>query len=91
MNGKRVRLFLVFLLAILFLAGQFHLCADTNAAGFASHICPFCATAGSAIFTPALGLAMIPVLTKLEVAAVAFEVSADVARTTSPRAPPSLA
>ena len=91
MSGKQVRLFLVFLLAILFLAGQFHLCVDSNAPGFASHICPFCATAGSAIFTPALSLAMIPVLTKLEVAAVAFEVSADVARTTSPRAPPSLA
>ena len=90
MSGKRVRLFLVFLLAILFLAGQFHLCADSNAAGVASHICPFCATAGSAIFTPALSLAMIPVLTKLEVVAVAFEISADVARTMSPRAPPSL-
>jgi hypothetical protein len=91
MSGKRVRLFLVFLLAILFLAGQFHLCADTNAGGFASHICPFCAAAGSAVFTVPLSMAIIPVLAKLEIAATAFEISADVARTTSPRAPPFLA
>ena len=91
MGGKRTRIFFVFVLAILFLAGQFHLCADTNAGGYASHVCPFCATAGSAIFTPSLSMAMIPVLTKLEIAAVAFELSTDVARTTSPRAPPSLA
>jgi hypothetical protein len=90
MSGKHFRLLFVFALAILFLAGQFHLCADTNAGGYASHVCPFCATAGSAIFTPALSMAMIPVLTKLEVAAVAFELSTEVARTTSPRAPPSL-
>jgi len=91
MSGKHVRLFFIVLLAVLFLAGQFHLCADTNAGGYASHICPFCATTGSAIFTPAPSLAIIPVLGKLEVAAVAFELSTDVARTTSPRAPPSLA
>ncbi|HEX4378752.1 MAG TPA: hypothetical protein VH022_01870 [Candidatus Acidoferrum sp.] len=91
MSGKRTRLFFVFLLAILFLAGQFHLCADTNAGGYASHVCPFCATAGSAVFTPALSMAMIPVLGKLEIVAVAFELCTDVARTTSPRAPPSLA
>jgi hypothetical protein len=90
MSGKRTRLFFVFLLAILFLAGQFHLCADTNAGGYASHICPFCATAGSAVFTPALSMAMIPVLGKLEIVAVAFELCTDVARTTSSRAPPSL-
>ncbi|HXM15627.1 MAG TPA: hypothetical protein VN933_10325 [Candidatus Eremiobacteraceae bacterium] len=91
MSGKHARLLFVCLLAILFLAGQFHLCADTNAGGYVSHTCPFCATVGSAIFTPAPSVSMIPVLGKLEVAAVAFEISVDVARTTSPRAPPSLA
>jgi hypothetical protein len=91
MSGKHARLLFVCLLAILFLAGQFHLCADTNTSGYASHVCPFCATVGSAIFTPAPSVAMIPVLGKLEVAAVAFELCTDVARTTSPRAPPSLA
>jgi hypothetical protein len=90
MSGKRLRLLFVFALAILFLAGQFHLCADTTAGGYGSHVCPFCATAGSAIFTPTLSMAMIPVLAKLEVAAVAFEVTSDIARAISPRAPPSL-
>ena len=91
MSSKPTRLIFVFLLVMLFVAGQFHLCADTNASDYASHACPFCATAGSVIFTPALSLAMIPVLGKLEVAAVAFELSVDVARETSPRAPPFLA
>jgi hypothetical protein len=91
MSGKHLRLLFVFVLTILFLAGQFHLCADTNSGGFASHVCPFCSTAGSAIFTPAVSMAMIPVLTKLEVAAAAFELSIEVERTISPRAPPSLA
>jgi hypothetical protein len=91
MTGKHARLFFVCLLAILFLAGQFHLCADTNANGDASHLCPFCATAGSAIFTTPLSMAMIPVLTKLETAAVAFELSVDVPRLTSSRAPPPIA
>ena len=91
MSRNRLRLLFIFALAILFLAGQFHLCADTNAGGYASHICPFCATAGSAVFTPPLSMAMIPVLTKLETAAVAFELSVDVPRLTSPRAPPAFA
>jgi hypothetical protein len=91
MSGNRTRLILVFVLAIIFLAGQFHFCADTNSGGYASHVCPFCATAGSAIFAPPLSLAIIPVLSKLEIAAVAFELTVDVARTTSPRAPPYLA
>jgi hypothetical protein len=90
MSGKHARLLFVCLLAILFLAGQFHLCADTNAGGYTSHICPFCATVGSAIFTPTPSVAMIPVLSELEIAAVAFELSTEVVRMTSPRAPPSL-
>jgi hypothetical protein len=91
MSGNRFRLFFIMAIAILFIAGQFHLCADTSSGGFTSHVCPYCATAGSAVFTSTLSMAMIPVLGKLEVAAVAFEISADVPRTTAPRAPPSLA
>jgi hypothetical protein len=91
MSGKQIRLAFVVVLAILFLAGQFHFCADTTSGALASHICPLCATAGSAILSPELSMAMIPVLHRLEVAAVAFEISIDVSRTTSPRAPPSLA
>jgi hypothetical protein len=91
MTGKPMRLVFVVVLAVLFLAGQLHFCADTNSGAFATHVCPLCATAGSAMMSPALNMAMIPVLHRLEVAAVAFEISLDVSRTTSPRAPPSLA
>lgn len=91
MTAKQMRLAFVVLLAIVFLAGQLHFCADTTSGAFATHICPLCATAGTAILAPALSMAMIPVLQRLEVAAVAFEISLDVSRTISPRAPPSLA
>jgi hypothetical protein len=90
MNGDRFRLFFILVLALLFVAGQFHLCADTNRGDYASHFCPFCATTGSAIFTPALNMAVIPVLGKLETATEAFELCIEVPRVTSPRAPPSL-
>jgi hypothetical protein len=90
MGRDGFRVLLIFVLAFLFLASQFHLCADANTGGFASHFCPFCATTGSAIFMPALNIAMIPVLSRLETAAVSFEISVEVSRLTSPRAPPSL-
>jgi hypothetical protein len=86
MSRKRIRLALVLLLGVVFLAGQFHFCADLSA----THACPFCATAGSAILTPTPSISLIPVLDRLEVAAVAFEISFDAPRTTSPRAPPAL-
>jgi hypothetical protein len=90
MSGNRFRLFLLVVVAILFVAGQFHLCVDTNSDAYGAHICPFCATAGSAILALGLSMATVPVLSKLEVTAVAFEISADLPRTTSPRAPPAL-
>ena len=31
MDGTRLRLFFIFAIALLFLGGQFHLCADLNA------------------------------------------------------------
>lgn len=86
MSRKHMRLGLVLLLGIVFLAGQFHVCADPTA----THVCPFCTTAGSAILIPAPSISLVPVLDRLEVAAVAFEVSAEAPRTTSPRAPPTL-
>jgi hypothetical protein len=81
-----MRLALMLLLGVVFLAGQFHFCADPSA----THICPFCATAGSAILTPTPSINLIPVLQRLEIAAVAFEISFDTPRTATPRAPPAL-
>ncbi|HWZ99564.1 MAG TPA: hypothetical protein VN025_17535 [Candidatus Dormibacteraeota bacterium] len=39
------------LLAILFLAAQFHQCADLSANSSSSHVCPVCSVAGT-IVTP---------------------------------------
>jgi hypothetical protein len=86
MSRKHMRLAFVLLLVIVFLAGQFHVCADPSA----THVCPFCTMAGSAILTPTPSISFIPILDRLEVAAVAFEVSADAPRYVSPRAPPAL-
>ena len=83
MSSNRLRLVLVLIIAVAFLAGQFHFCADLSAA----HICPFCGTASSAILTPTPSVATIPVLSRLEVLATALELAVDVPRATSPRGP----
>jgi hypothetical protein len=90
MSPKNMRLVLVVLLGIVFLAGQFHFCADVSSEPFASHFCPICATAGTAIVTATPSIAIIPVSNRLETPAIAFDIFSDAPRTTSPRAPPSL-
>jgi len=78
------------LLGLVFLAAQFHFCADLTSANSASHFCPFCATAGAAIAAsiPTIGLA--PANTPVELAPGQFSVCAAVWFSISPRAPPSL-
>jgi hypothetical protein len=90
MSRKNMRLVLVVLLGIVFLGGQFHFCADLTSEPYASHFCPICATAGSAILTSTPSIAIIPVSNRVEIAAVALDLFFDAPRTTSPRAPPSL-
>jgi hypothetical protein len=91
MPGKKQRLrTLAFLLGIVFLGAQFHFCADLTSTPLASHICPICSTVGSVVATQAPGVAMVPVVNRLEVAPlVVFDLSA-APRATSPRAPPAL-
>ena len=89
MPRMNMRVVLVLLLGFVFLSGQFHFCSDRASEPYATHVCPFCATAGAAILTSAPSMAIIPVLDRLESPAVAFEISPDTPRTTSPRAPPS--
>jgi len=77
-------------LGIIFLAAQFHFCADLNSDPTGTHPCQLCSTTGSAITTHALSLAVVPVVHRLEVIAAIFSPSLEVSRTTSPRAPPAL-
>lgn len=88
-RSQRIRL-LALLLGILFLGAQFHFCADSSAAPSATHVCPVCSAVGSVVATPSLGIAIIPVSNRLEVAPLVVSVSSAVPRATSPRAPPAL-
>jgi len=86
-NPYRTRVCAV-LLGIVFLAAQFHFCADLNSGPSGSHPCQLCSTAGSAVTTETLDLAVVPVVDRLEVFATVLSPSVEVQRTTSPRAPP---
>jgi hypothetical protein len=79
------------LLGLVFLAAQFHFCADLTAANNGGpHFCPFCATAGVAIATsiPTIGLA--PAIVPMELMPAQVVISAEATFSISPRAPPSL-
>ena len=88
-NPNRIRVSAV-LLGIIFLAAQFHFCADLNSGPSGSHPCQLCSTAGAAVTTPTLNLAVVPIVDRLEVFAKVLSPSVEVQRTTSPRAPPAL-
>ena len=78
------------LLGLIFLAAQFHFCADLNSGPSGSHPCQLCSTAGSVVTTETLDLAVVPVIDRLEVFAKILSPSVEVQRATSPRAPPAL-
>jgi hypothetical protein len=78
------------LLGIIFLAAQFHFCADLTSDPGGSHPCQLCSTAGAAVTTQTLDLAVVPVVNRLEVFVSTLSRSAEVRRFTSPRAPPAL-
>jgi hypothetical protein len=88
-NPNRTRVYAL-LLGIIFLAAQFHFCADLNSAPSGSHPCQLCSTAGSAVTTETLDLAVVPVVDRLEIFARILSPSVEVQRTTCPRAPPAL-
>jgi hypothetical protein len=87
-NIARIRL-LALLLGIVFLAAQFHFCADLTSDPYSLHVCPFCTVAGSAILMPPPSIAIMPIVSRLERPAVVFDVSYAIPRATSSRAPPS--
>ena len=80
---------LVLLLGIVFLAAQFHFCADLTVTS-ASHFCPTCSTAGSVLAAQTPGVDIVPVMNRLEVAPLVVSGLSAVPRAISPRAPPAL-
>jgi hypothetical protein len=80
---------LAILLAIIFVAAQFHFCADSSAVPAPSHFCPVCSTTASAMATQAPLLAVAPVSERLESPGTRLALLMDIPRTISPRAPPA--
>jgi hypothetical protein len=78
------------LLGLVFLAAQFHFCADLTSANGTSHFCPFCAAAGAAIAASAPSIGLAPAHAPVELTPAQVLASADVWFSIAPRAPPSL-
>ncbi|HKV26146.1 MAG TPA: hypothetical protein VJN93_16240 [Candidatus Acidoferrum sp.] len=89
LNPKWLRIAAV-LLGIIFLAAQFHFCADLNAGPGGSHPCQLCSAAASAVAAQTLNLSIIPVISRIEFSVPVLSSSVLLFRTISPRAPPAL-
>jgi uncharacterized membrane protein (DUF4010 family) len=91
MSGRTYHLrVLALLFGIIFLAAQFHYCADVTSTATGSHICPLCSSAGSVIAPQAANLLIATIVNRLEVVAVTATLFLALPHATSPRAPPSL-
>ncbi len=88
-NTSKLRI-CALLLGLVFLAAQFHFCADLTSASGASHFCPYCATAGVAIAASAPSIGLAPANAPIELAPAQVLASVDVWFSIAPRAPPSL-
>ena len=88
-RAYRVRV-VALLLGIIFLGAEFHFCTDLSASPSATHFCPVCSVAGSAVTTQSPTVALIPAANRLEVISVVLAVSSAFPRAVSPRAPPAL-
>ena len=82
--------FYALLLGLIFLAAQFHFCADLTSTAAASHFCPYCATTGAAIAASAPSISLAPAQAPVEFSPSQVFASADAWFNVAPRAPPSL-
>lgn len=85
---KRV-CFLAILLAGVFFAAQLHCCVPLHPGALDSHVCPICSTAGTAVATLSLTMAMAPAVNRLETIPVMASLPVVISRLVAPRAPPS--
>src|SRR5256885_15720265 len=86
--SQSIRFWALFL-GLVFLAAQFHFCADLTSQPTSSHICPLCNAAGSAIAMNVPSVAVLPLSHRLGNFCLGSRASRDIPRGTSPRAPPS--
>ena len=87
-KAQRIRL-LALLLGVIFLGAQFHFCTDVSTSASATHFCPVCSVAGSAVATQSPSVALIPAANRLEIVSRVLMVSSAFPRAVSPRAPPA--
>jgi hypothetical protein len=91
MSSKLKRLWLLApLVWIIFLAAQFHMCADLTSGPANPHMCPICSVAGSMVITQSPAITTIPLVNRLEISVTPVSLSFALPRAISPRAPPAL-
>ena len=91
MPGKtRLVFFLAILLAGVFFAAQLHCCVQLHPGALDSHVCPICSTAGTAIATHSLTMALAPAVNRLEAISLMAAPPAVISRLVAPRAPPAV-
>ena len=81
---------LALLLSVIFVGAQFHFCTDRTATPTASHLCPICSTAGSAVATRSPGIPIVPATNRFEIVPAVVSISLPFKRATSWRAPPTV-
>jgi hypothetical protein len=87
LHGLRL---IALLLGIIFLAAQFHMCADLTSGPANPHMCPICSVAGSMVVTQSPAITTIPLVNRLEISVTPVSLSFELPRAISPRAPPAL-
>jgi len=91
MSGHTLKLsFVALLFAILFLAAQFHPCADLATDNTGSHICPVCSAAATVVAAEAPVIAFVSTETAFVAQAAPRVVSTHIPYAASPRASPAV-
>jgi len=82
--------FVALLLAILFLAAQFHQCADLTSDTSGTHLCPVCSTAGTVVASESPAMAVVSTEARFVAQPAPRVISSDIPYAASPRASPSI-
>jgi len=91
MSGRTHKLaFVALLLAILFLAAQFHQCADLTSNTSASHVCPVCSAASTVVATQSPVIAFVSTETAFVARVAPRVISTHIPYAASPRASPAV-
>lgn len=82
--------FVALLLAILFLAAQFHQCADLTSDAASSHVCPVCSAVATVVTTASPVIAFVSTESRFVAEASPRVISSHIPYAASPRASPAV-